>query len=235
MRLDRLFELEDGSYLIVDYESDYDELKMSKYLGYIARLSKMLYNKLKRYPNIRVLIVYTADVTRRQTNPYLNIGSVVLHIEEAFLSELDSDSLWKRIYSQVKQKRALEDLELMQMIIYPLTFKKKSDKRSAIQQAIDIIDEIDSDKQRIFLLKGLLVFCDKVILNEDAEKIRRMLMLTKVEQIIEKEKQDAIEEATRNVRQDVAINLLNSGSSPEFVATNTGLSLDYVKNLAVAE
>ncbi|MCR5776402.1 MAG: hypothetical protein K6G84_03165, partial [Lachnospiraceae bacterium] len=37
LRLDRLFELEDKSYLIVDYESDYNEGKKYKYLGYIAR------------------------------------------------------------------------------------------------------------------------------------------------------------------------------------------------------
>ena len=82
----------------------------------------------------------------------------------------------------------------------------------------------------------------------DAERIRGMLMLTQVEQIIEKEKQDAIEEATRRVTETVtenvtlkvtrdvtdriAIRLLNAGSSPEFVASNTGLSLEYVQKLS---
>ena len=66
----------------------------------------------------------------------------------------------------------------------------------------------------------------------DAERIRGMLMLTQVEQIIEKEKQDAIEEATRNVTDRIAIRFLNAGSSPEFVASNTGLSLEYVQKLS---
>ena len=40
LRLDNLFELEDGSYAIVDYESRYAEENKNKYLGYIARMLK---------------------------------------------------------------------------------------------------------------------------------------------------------------------------------------------------
>ena len=47
-----------------------------------------------------------------------------------------------------------------------------------------------------------------------------------------KSKQDAIEEATRNVTDRIAIRFLNAGSSPEFVASNTGLSLEYVQKLS---
>ena len=169
-RLDRLFKLEDGSFLIVDYESDYSEEKKVKYLNYVARLSRMLYNELKCYPNIRVLIVYTADVTREHTSPYLNLGCVSMRIEEAYLSELDSESIWKRACSQIKGDRTLEDKELMQMIVYPLIFKEKAEKQEAIQRTIELIDEIESEKTRVFLLKGLLVFCDKVIMKEDAGK-----------------------------------------------------------------
>ena len=83
LRLDRLFELEDKSYLIVDYESDYNESKKCKYLGYIARLAKTLYNKLGYYPKMRVLIIYTADVRRSQTKSDLDMGDFTMHVEEA--------------------------------------------------------------------------------------------------------------------------------------------------------
>ena len=240
LRLDRLFKLEDSSYLIVDYESDYSEEKKAKYLSYVARVARTLYNELGYYPMIRVLILYTADVTRKQTKPYLNLGDFTMHIEEAFLSEINSEELWIRVSEKIREKQRLDGKDLMQMIIYPLTFRKREDKQDAIQRMVEISDEIQDEKQRVFALKGLLVFCDKVILKEDAEKIRRMLMLTKVEQIIEKEKQDAIDNAvekntekvTKSVTEQIAQNLLDSGSSFEFVAKNTGLSLDHVKNLA---
>ncbi|SKB95346.1 hypothetical protein SAMN06296386_11064 [Lachnospiraceae bacterium] len=60
-------------------------------------------------------------------------------------------------------------------------------------------------------------------------------MLTKVEQIIEREKQEAIEakvaEITVNVKEDIAKNLLNSGSTPEYVADNIGMTLEAVIEL----
>ena len=60
-------------------------------------------------------------------------------------------------------------------------------------------------------------------------------MLTQVEQIIEKEKEDLLVANTKSVTQSVkdmiARNLLNSGSSPDYVATNTGLSLQEVQKL----
>ena len=263
LRLDRLFLLEDQSYLIVDYESDYVKEKKLKYLGYVARLVKTLYNDLGYYPRLKILIIYTADVTRGQTNPDLDIGTLIMHLDEAFLSEIDGESVWQRIYGKLQRKESLDDVDMMQLIIYPLIFKNKAGKQAAIQKAVELSNQIPDERKKIFALKGLLVFCDKVIQKEDAEKIRGMLMLTQVEQIIEREKQDAINEAveattrevtekvtqkvtkrvtrnvtkkvTRNVTQDVtdriAINLLKSGSSPEYVANNTGLSVEAVLKL----
>lgn len=119
--------------------------------------------------------------------------------------------------------------------MYPLTYKKKGDKQNAIQRIIQLLDRIEDELQRVFIIKCLLVFCDKVIQERDADKIRSMLMLTKVEQIIEREKQEAIEakvaEITVNVKEDIAKNLLNSGSTPEYVADNIGMTLEAVIEL----
>ena len=43
--MDNLFMLEDDSFAIVDYESEYSEENKGKYLGYVARLAKRLYNE----------------------------------------------------------------------------------------------------------------------------------------------------------------------------------------------
>ena len=51
-----------------------------------------------------------------------------------------------------------------------------------------MFDKIEDDDTRQFVAKYLLTFTDKVINQENADKLRRILMLTKVEQIIENEK-----------------------------------------------
>ena len=250
LRMDRLFLLEDQSYLLVDYESDYSEEKKAKYLGYLARLIKTMYNEHKYYPRLKLLILYTADVTRAQTQPDWNIDCLSMHMEEAFLSEIDGEELWKRVSEKIWRGAQLDDKDMMQIIIYPLTFKEKEEKQAAIQRMVELSDKIPDEKKRLFALKGLLVFCDKVIRKEDAEKIRRMLMLTQVEQIIEQEKQEAIEQAvaeatervtrevTEKVRQSVsekiASNLLRAGSELGYVASNTGLPIEEIKKLQAA-
>lgn len=240
LRLDRLFKLEDGSYLIVDYESDYSEDKKAKYLSYIARVAKTLYNELKYYPRLRVLILYTADVTRKQTQPFLNMGDFSMHIEEAFLSEIDSEEVWSRVSAKIEHSDRLEDIDIMHMIIYPLTYRERAEKCNAVKRMIKLATGIKDEKLKLFVLKGLWVFCDKVIEKEDANEIRRILMHTKVEQIYEREKQEALEEntkrvtesvtitVTRDVKDTIAKNFLRAGSTPEFVAANTGLPLSEV-------
>ncbi len=46
LRLDNLFELVDGSYAIVDYESKYSPENMIKYIGYVARIIFGLHNEI---------------------------------------------------------------------------------------------------------------------------------------------------------------------------------------------
>ena len=64
-------------------------------------------------------------------------------------------------------------------------------------------------------------------------------MMTQVEQIIEQEKLDAIAAkvaenttiVTKRVSENIARNLLKSGSTPEYVATATEMSLQAVMEL----
>ena len=65
---------------IVDYESSYDEENKVKYLSYVARVIKRIYNDYKSYETLRVIIIYTADEERRQTKPVLDIGGMRMNL-----------------------------------------------------------------------------------------------------------------------------------------------------------
>ena len=192
LRLDNLFLLKDGSYAIVDYESTYSEENKQKYLGYIAQIVKRLYGLYGKYFRIRMIIIYTADVKRGQTNPILDMGGVRLELTEAFLVETDSGRIYSDIKDKLDKKMPLADEDLMRAVIYPLTFEGTEAKRKAISKLIELLGCFEDEGQRRFVAKYVLTFTDKVIADEDAERIRRIFMLTKVEQIIENEKQEAI-------------------------------------------
>ena len=57
LRMDNLFEFKNGSLGIVDYESTYDEENKVKYLSYVARIVRRIYNERKRFVPIRIIII----------------------------------------------------------------------------------------------------------------------------------------------------------------------------------
>ncbi|WP_051688618.1 hypothetical protein [Butyrivibrio sp. AE2032] len=220
LRMDNIFLLEDGSYLLVDYESKYDEANKVKYLGYIVRVSQRLYNEYRRYPQIRMLVIYTADVKRGYTSSVMDIGSNRFEITEAFLSEINTDEVWTRITSKVQQGQSPDSKEMMELIVYPLAFESRDEKQNAIGKVIGLVGMIKEDDVKRFVLKCLLVFTDKIILDEDAKRIEEALMVTKVEKLMYEK------EAVR-----IAKNLLEDGFDVERVVKNTGLPIETITEL----
>lgn len=61
LRMDNLFELEDGSVAIIDYESEYRETNFTKYGRYIMDVIDR-YLREEKEPDIHMIVLYTADV-----------------------------------------------------------------------------------------------------------------------------------------------------------------------------
>ena len=83
-----------------------------KYLDYISRTVKR-YMKKWRIRNesalkIRMIVIYTADIEPRQTQPVLDVGCLRLQVEEAFLCEMDWGRDRKRIGKKDKRARTTD-------------------------------------------------------------------------------------------------------------------------------
>ena len=145
--------------------------------------------------------------------------------KEAFLSELDKDSVWKNVSDKANSNIDISSEEMMQLIIYPLAFKSWDDKQDAIRRVIELVKQLQDERKKIFILKCLMAFSDKIIREEDARQIKEVLMMTKVERLI-------YEDAEAEVSNRIARNLVRDGNSVESVAKNTGLSKEIVIRLA---
>ena len=88
LRIDKLFELADGTFAIVDYESDYDEKNKLKYAVYLTGVLTRYYAQHNRFPVLRMIVIYTADVVRGTTKDQLDAGAIHLKMDTAFLSDL---------------------------------------------------------------------------------------------------------------------------------------------------
>lgn len=192
-RMDNFFLLEDGSYALLDYESDYCLSNKVKYAGYVLRLLRRLQKEGIDIANlrIRIIVIYTADVIREQTRDTLNVGDVIIYTTEGFLSEIPSEEVKSRIQRKIEQKQPLDDRDLMELIILPLTYKGKESQRKAAYEAVDLAKEIEDEGMQEMALAGILSFSDKIIDKELANEIRRCLSMTKVGAIIAREMEES--------------------------------------------
>ncbi len=83
----------------------------------------------------------------------------------------------------------------MRFIIMPLSYRKKEEKEEKIRETVTLATQIRDRSQQLFTLAGILAFTDKLIDEETANKIRRMIEMTKVARIFEEEKLQALAKA----------------------------------------
>lgn len=228
LRLDNLFELADGSVAIVDYESEYNKNDKVKYLNYLIGIANRYLKEQQECPLLRMVVIYTGDITREQVSCTYNIGAVKMYMECAYLSELNSEEIFQRLKRKVEQNERLNDEELMDFIIFPLSYRKKEEKQENIRKTIELATRIKDRRQQLFTMAGILAFTDKIIDHEAANQIRRAIEMTQVAQIFEEEKRQALKDTSRQI---VIRMIKKDYPSEEIAALVSNYSQDDVEEL----
>ena len=257
LRADNVFLLRDQSIAIIDYESGYSEDDKQTYIDYVNRIGQRYRREWKREVVIRMIVIYTADITREQVRTEFDLGCLKLHVETAFLSELPSAEIRERLNRKILSGEKLTDEEMMEFIILPMSYRGRQAKNTAIRENMDLMEKIPDDRERMFLLSGMAVIANKVIDEDILDRIRRMISMTRLAQMFEDEKQEAVQraveqavaettarieketaarverEATAQAEKRMAKRLLSNGISPEDVLRcSTYLSMWDIQNLA---
>ena len=201
MRADNVLLLADHSIAIVDYESDYSEDDKQKYVHYVNRVVRRYRREWKEREGaetrltVRMIVIYTADITRRQVETVFDVGCLRLKTEAAFLSELDSAEIRERLNRKILSGEGLTEEEKMQFVILPMSYKGDAAKQEAIRENLDLAEQMTDETERMFLLTGMVVMTNKVIEQDELERVRRMIGMTRLMRMLEEEKQQAIEQA----------------------------------------
>ncbi len=231
MFMDNLFLLADGSYAIIDYESKYTDENKVKYLGYVARLVKRLYNQNKKIPKIRVVIVYTADVSKGSTNNELDLYADKLMLTEVFLSELDATSILAECKEVIEKGSSLQPIQKLRLMLCPLSEIGKEAKRAALRAVIDLAKDLSDEEEQRQILAGMIAFSDKIISRDDAEEIRRLMSVTKVGQIIYEEQEEAVKKAVDSREVQRIEDMLRRGKTVEEIVDFCGYPYEQVKKV----
>lgn len=184
LRLDELFELDDGSIAIIDYESAYVKANFVKYINYIARVLKryLIKRQLEQLSEIRMIVIYTADVERAEA--VYDLGGFILRMEQAFLIHEDTEQILKQLRDKIGAGILLEEEDLMRLMILPLTVKGAKAKQPLIETAVELAKKISDRSQSLHALAGILTFSDKVIDQNYKSRIKEEMHMTQIGQML---------------------------------------------------
>ena len=199
LRLDNAFRFKDQSIGLIDYESAYSENDKLDYIDYLSRVLRYYRKEWKREITVRMIVIYTADVEREQVSTEFNAGCLTLHVDAAFLSELDSAKIRERLNAKILSGTRLTDREKMEFVILPMSYKGNQAKNEAIAENLDQIEDMPDDEDKTFLLTGMAVFANKVITETLMQHIERMVAMTRLGQRYADRMQRTIDEAEARV------------------------------------
>lgn len=223
--IDNLFLLEDGTFAIVDYESEYKKQNKIKYLNYITRVMEK-YCKEDESFNLRLIIIYTGDV--KSAESIFETNCITLRTEQAFLSRIDGEATFDTIQQKIYSGILLEDHDLMKLVILPLTISGTEGKQAMLEKVVDLAEQMADEGQRIFTLSGVIVASDKFINREYLERIRRKINMTQLGQLYEKEKieygNQKIRETSIKERKEMALKMLKRSINIIDIMEITGLT-----------
>ena len=233
MRIDNLFLLEDDTVAIVDYESEDKTSNRVKYINYIGRIMQRYDSQGIRIPELRMIVIYTGDVeTAKDT---WEIPCLTLKMEQVFIHSLPDAEIYQSVKKKLENNETLPEKELMQLIILPLAKKGKEAKQKMIEQVVDLAKQIEDENTQAFVITGILVSSDKFIDRDYAKSVRRYLSMTKVFQILEEEKQEAINIARKNERRETRLEMIESfikaGTDTLTLMQATGLTKEEIEEI----
>ena len=184
LRLDNLFEMEDGAVAILDYESEFSRENFVKYLNYVARIMRRYANQksLDQLKKLKILVIYTADVSQAQE--VYDLGGVVIQVEASYLIHQNTKEIYGRLKEKVSAGEGLNVTERMELMILPLTIKGKKEKQEYIQKAIELAKKMEDRRQGAQVIAGILTFTDKVLDPAYAKQVKGEIKMNLVSQMI---------------------------------------------------
>lgn len=232
LRIDNLFLLENNTFLIVDYESKYDEMNKFKYGYYALNIGK---DYIKEYPDMKleILVLYTTQHKPKNTKKYLDLGAINIHIKEVFLTDADSQNMKKHLFDKLNNNEELTQEELTQLIMLPMTYENDDDKQTSILEVAEQCKYINNNDDKIFVLSGLNVFANNIISDENIAKIKEMIfMITKLGKEIEEDKRKYAKEKVASAQHKIIRNLLVKGfDSTDIAQIVEGVSINQINKI----
>ena len=227
---DNPFLLEDDTLLILEYESTATADDFLKYAGYVTNALKQLRKEGVGATRVVIAVIYTGDIERAPSE--LDLGALRVRVEQVFLSGFDTDGMLAGLKAKIEAGVPLGDDDVMRLIILPLTQPDKGRKQGLIEEAVNLAKGVRDERQQMFALAGIATATVKFMDAEYLKKLKGWIKMNALARLFEEEKIEAVNQAVsqavsqndRNVRMEIARNLLTNGHDIDQVMQATRLT-----------
>lgn len=223
------FLLEDGSLLILEYESKPTRSDFLKYNKYVINALERLHKGGIAINNVIIAVIYTGDIKKSATE--LDVGAVRIKVEQVFLSQFDTNVIYTDLKAKIYAGKPLTDDDILKFIILPLTQPDNTQKQKLIEDTIELAKRVQDEQQQLFVLAGILTATNKFIDRAYSEMVKGWIKMTKVARLFEEEKVEAVNEARNETLKEIAKSLLLEGEDVLKVMKHTRLSRQEVDEI----
>ena len=219
---DNPFLLEDGTLLLLEYESTATADDFLKYAGYVANAVRRLRGEGVETTRVVIAVVYTGDMERAP--PELDLGALRVRVEQVFPASFDTEGMLADLRAKVGAGGTLGDDDVMRLIILPLTQPDKARKQELIEDAISLAKGLEDERQQMFAMAGIVTATVKFVDAEYLKNVKEWIKMNALARLFEEDKIEAVNQKDRNVRREIAKKMLSAGDDMCKVALVTGLT-----------
>ena len=198
------YELEDGTWLHLEFESDPIQIAdLKRFREYEAATSRTY-----QVPVI-TCVICTARV--RQIRSELTEGLNTYRVKTVHLKEEDADVIFDGLYAKIGKRETLKKEDLLPMLLSPLMGGTMPNKER-IRESIVILSKpgAEVDKEELIKMQAVLyALANKLLDDMDLQEIKEVMAMTRLGQML---MEDGIEKGMeRGVEQGLdRVNTLNA-------------------------
>ena len=230
---DNPFLLEDGSLLILEYESKPTREDFLKYTKYVVNAIERLRKEGLTIKNVIIAVVYTSDI--KKAPAVYDTGALRVELRQVFLSQYNTGEMYEELEKKIKSGEQLSENDIMKFIILPLTQPGREKKQKLIEETINLAKQVQDGQQQMFIMAGILTATNKFIDRAYSEKLKGWIKMTKVARLFEEEKieavNEAVDEAVNNTLKSFAKSLLRDGEDIVKIMKYTKLTRRTIEEL----
>jgi uncharacterized protein (DUF2267 family) len=199
---DGIFLLENDAISIVEYESKVSIENLLKYGNYAFRVIQQYKLTDHKIYNVVIVVIYTGDIEAAPDT--LDLDSLKIKVKQVFLKKYNGEAIFEAVKSKIEAGIPLTEDETIQFIISPLT-KIKIDRQRFIQDCITLAKKIQDEEKRLFVIAAIAVAVDKFVDRAYIQNVKGWLKMTKLAQLYEEEKIDAVKANTKAVAKNLLL------------------------------